>query len=108
MKFNTLFWATFRVCYCVDAIFWVAVLCLRTFPPSDGNIAKAFGGALAVNTLTVIIFWCFVPESWWNPKKSPPKPPPPTPDFKQDLEEVSGQQSLEDFLEKRRACGTER
>lgn len=101
MKFNSLFWATFRVCYCVDAIFWVGVLCLRIYPPSDGNFAKAFAGALAINTLTVIIFWCFVPQSWWTPRKASPKPPP-SPTFKQALEEVSGQQTLEDFLDRRR------
>lgn len=102
MKFNRVFWAVFRVSYCVDVIFWVAVLAVRTFPPADGNCAKAFGVGLLFNTLMVIIAWALLP--WPKPEAAAPaRKPSPSSSPKCDLEDICGQQTLEDFLDRRRA-----
>lgn len=62
MSFNKAFWSVFRVSYLVTLVFWVGVLVVRAFPPEDGNYAREFGGSLAINTLTLVVWWAFVPE----------------------------------------------
>lgn len=103
MKFKKAFWPIFRVVYFVCCIVDVTVLCLYFFPPKDGNVVHAVVGSLLINTLTLIIGWAFLP--WPRPELAGPatKPAPVFRPIKNDLEDICGRQSLEDFLERRRA-----
>lgn len=100
MNWKRIFWPVFRVVYFVCCIIDVTMLCaVISPPPKDGNGVRVIVGMLLINTLTLVIGWAFLP--WPRPELDAPKPAPaalsaPT------LEDVYGQETLEEYLEKRR------
>lgn len=98
MNWKNLLWSAFRTTILVCSVFDVSFLQVAFSPPKDGNIVHAFEGYLIINTLVIVIAWAILP---W-PKEIPvQKPSPPAPS-EVKLDDVYGQESLEDYLEKRR------
>lgn len=102
MTAKRIFWPLFRVVYLVSCIIDVTILVIYLAPPKDGDLARAVGVSLLMNTLMVIIGWAFLP--WPRPELTPAAKVTPLPKVvSYPLEDVCGQQSLEDYLEKKRA-----
>jgi hypothetical protein len=99
MNWKNLLWRAFRIVYLVCCVWDVSVLSVWICPPKDGNNVHTLEGLLIINTLVVVIGWALLP--WPKPepifKKTPPAPIP-----EAKLEDVCGQGTLEDYLEKRR------
>lgn len=100
MNWKSLSWSVFRIVWMVCSVMDVTFLSVWLFPPKDGNGVREFAGLLMINTLMVVIGWALLP--WPKPepiiKKPVLAPAPAAP----KLEDVFGQESLEDYLEKRR------
>lgn len=103
MNWKRIFWPVLRVTYFVCCIIDITMMGAIVSPlPNDGNGVRVIVGLLLINTLTLVIGWAFIP--WPRPELDPPKPAP-VPEPAADLEDISGQQGLEDYLEKRRREG---
>lgn len=102
-----IFWAIFRVVYLVDAAVLATVLALAHCPPKDGDFVRNFIGVVLMNICALVIGWAFLP--WPKDAKTAPKelpavpaaPPEPPFDYKQALQMLDGQDSIDDFLNRR-------
>lgn len=100
MNWKNLFWSTVNVVFPVCLVYDVSILQILFGPrPKDGDIVHAFEGYLIVNTLAVVIAWAILP---WAIFDAVTKEPAPAPVPIANLEDVYGQDTLEDYLEKRR------
>lgn len=95
-RFRSMVMIIFPVCLVYDISFSQI---LFGPAPKDGDIVHAFEGYLIVNTLAVVIAWAILP---WTIFDAVAKKPEPAPVPMPNLEDVSGQETLEDYLEKRR------
>lgn len=102
MTCGRIFWPLFRIVYLVSCIIDVTILVIYLAPPKDGDLASAVAVSLLTNTLMVIVGWAFLP--WPRPELGKTAKVTPLPKvISYPLEDVCGHQSLEDYLENKRA-----
>jgi len=98
-------WSLVRIFYLVDVVFLAAFVALwKGGPPPNGDFVHQFIGVIALNVCCVVIGWAFLP--WPKDRKkelpaTPAAPPAPPFDYGSELQTIDGQDTLQDFLDRR-------